>query len=156
MRGGETTLRLDAAARRVLELAGVRLSAIGEARADGGRLSFPISGGELIGTPPAGEIQHRGGGLRLSARDGHVDAGDLVVDTRRHIMIATIQGHRVPLLRLDLDAPSSLPGRGEPVVIPSRASLIGETLVAAIGDQLGVDALTRGLTLGSLRIAAET
>jgi hypothetical protein len=153
--GGVTTLRIDPTARRVLDLSGVGLEPIGEAAARDGRLRFPISGGTLSFKPAGGAIEHTGG-VRFRARGRHVDATGLIVDPANRVVTADIRGRRVPLLVLDLQLPRAAPAAGEDVVIPGRASVFGGTLVAVLGDELGVQPLTDGLPLGDVRIAAET
>ena len=153
--GGSATLRIDSAARRFLDLAGLDVTATGETRERADGLHFPVTGGRLSLQPGKGRIE-LAGGLRLSAGDRHVDATRLIVRLTERVVTAEVRGRRVPLLRLDGELPRTLPAPGEPVVIAARTSVVGETVAATLGRWLDVEALTRGLGLGSLRVHAET
>ncbi len=153
--GGETTLRLDSTTQRVLDLAGIKLSPIGDATVSNGRFVFPISGGKLATSPLSGTIQHSGG-LRFSAAGHSVDARDLTVDPTSGVVTAVVQGQRVPLLSLDVGDLDRVPPKGgAQIVIPASASLIGGSALRQIGDQLGVSALAKGLELGHLVVSAK-
>jgi hypothetical protein len=155
LEGGATTLRLDPTSARVLEAAGVDVSATGSAERRDGRLRFPVSGGELALTPPRGAIEHAGG-LRFSARGRRVDATELIVDPGNDVMTGIVRGRRIPLLRLDMQFPPALPPAGRELVISGRAAVFGGSIVGLLGRELGVEKLAEGLPLGSVRIAAET
>lgn len=153
--GGETTLRLDSTTRRVLDLAGIKLSPIGDATLRNGRFVFPISGGELATSPLGGTIEHSGG-LRFSAAGHGVDARDLIVDPTSDVVTAEVRGRRVPLLALDVGNLDKVPPKsGAQVVIPASASLLGGSALRQIGDRLGVSALANGLQLGHLVVSAK-
>jgi hypothetical protein len=153
--GGTADLRIDSAAGRFLKLAGLGLTATGDARERDGRLHFPVSGGQLSLQAGKSRIE-LAGDLRLTARDRHVDATRLIVRLTERVVTAEVRGRRVPLLRLEGDVPRALPIPGDSVDIATRASVVGETVVAELGQWLDVDALTRGLPLGTLRVTAET
>lgn len=154
--GGETTLRLDSTTRRVLDVAGIDISPIGDATRRNGRFVFPISGGKLATSPLSGTIQHSGG-LRFSAAGHSVDARDLTVDPTSDVVTAEVKGRRVPLLALDIGTIDRVPPKGgAQVVIPATASLLGGSTLSQIGDQLGVSALTEGLELGHIVVSAKS
>ncbi len=152
---GMTTFRLDRATLRVLDLAGVTLSATGDAERRGGRLRFPITGGELRLSPSGGTIDHAGG-LRFSGRGRRVDATDLVVDPAHNVVTAIVERKRVPLLVLDMELPRELPPAGEQIVVRGAVTAFGSTVVAALGSALRIEDLAGGLPLGSVLIAART
>ncbi len=153
--GGETTLRLDSTTQRVLDLAGVKLTPVGDATLRNGRFVFPISGGKLATSPLGGTIEHSGG-LRFSAAGHSVDARDLTVDPTSGVVTAEVEGRRVPLLSLDVGNLDKVPPNGgAQVVIPASASLLGGSALRRIGDQLGVSALANGLELGHLVVSAK-
>jgi hypothetical protein len=66
--GGNTTLKLDRGTARALDGLGVSVAPVSGARAAGGGIRFPISGGSIDPATAEGTIRHRGG-LRLRA--GH-------------------------------------------------------------------------------------
>ena len=149
--GGTTTLRLDAATRKLLDFAGVHVTAAGAATASGRRLSFPVAGGNLRFAPLRGRIDHRGA-LRFSAAGHSVEATNLEVRPGQKMLTADLAGHRVPLLRLDFSLPLRPPPAGGPVVLPGKAALIGGQAVSLLGDRLGVPVLKAGLPLGSVNV----
>ncbi len=153
--GGETSLRLDATAKRVLDLAGVKLTAAGEATMRDGRLIFPISGGKLTTSPLGGSIEHAGG-LRFTVGGQSVEATDLIVDPASKVATAEIAGRRVPLLSLEFGTPSRVPPKGgTQLEIPATASLIAPQALAQIGDKLGVSSLAKGIELGHIVVDAK-
>jgi hypothetical protein len=153
--GGETTLRLDATTKRVLDVAGIDISPIGDATRANGRYVFPISGGTLATSPLSGTIQHSGG-LRFSAAGHSIDARKLTVDPTSGVVTAEVEGRRVPLLSLDVGDLDRVPPRGgAQMVIPATASLLGGSALSQIGDRLGVSALAKGLELGHLVVSAK-
>ena len=155
VRGGATNLRLDSRTARVLEVGGVKLTAIGDASGSVDRLRFPITGGEVSLSPPGGRIEHAGG-LRFSVGGRGVDATDLVIDPAADVVTAEVAGRRVPLLALDLELPRDTPAEGQALVIPGTASLIGGSLVATLSDELGVDVLRGGLDLGRIEVSTKS
>ncbi len=153
--GGTTTLTLDPAAWRVLELAGVKLRAAGDAEGRDGTLRFPITGRKLRLSPPGGAINHAGA-LRFGARGERVRATDLIVDPVQDVVTAVVRGKRIPLLVLDVDLPRELPPAGEEITLEGRITAFGTSAVVALGNALEVQELADGLPLGSITIAAQT
>jgi hypothetical protein len=153
--GGTTTLELDGTAWQVLDLAGVKLRAVGDADGQGATLRFPITGGTLKLSPPGGAIDHAGA-LSFTARGKRVRARDLIVDPARDVITAVVRGKRIPLLVLDIDLPSELPPAGEEIIVDGRVTAFGTSAVVALGSVLEVEQLADGLPLGSIRISART
>lgn len=149
--GGSTTLRLSATSARVLDLAGVKLTATGAAQRDGDEFAFPIEGGKLELSPLGGRIEHAGG-LRISAHGQSLDATDLVLDPARAVLTAKVAGQRVPLLSLDMQPPDGLKA---PIVIPAQASVVGGAVVSLLGERLGVGVPKAGLPLGHVVVSAK-
>ena len=147
------TLRISAGAARILEYAGVRISAVGEGRGRGRELTFPITGGRLSVTPAEGRVD-LGGRLRISARGDHVDATDLRLDPAQEVVTARMEGRRVPVLRFKLRYPQALPAAGDPFVANGTVSVVGDRALEQLGSDFGVDILREGLPLGSLRVTA--
>jgi hypothetical protein len=153
--GGTTTLVLDATAWHVLELAGVKLRAAGEADGHGATLRFPITGGRISASPTRGAINHAGA-LHFTARSERVRAGDLVLDPAHNVITGVVRGKRIPLLVLDLDFPRELPPAGEEIAIKGRVTAFGTSAVVALGRALEIEQLADGLPLGSIKITART
>ncbi len=152
---GTTTLELDPTAWQVLELAGVKLRAAGDAEGRGATLRFPITGGQLRLSPAGGAINHAGA-LRFTARGERVRATDLVVDPAGNVVTAVVRGKRIPLLVLDMELPRDLPPPGEEITVEGRITAFGTSAIVALGRALEVDALADGLPLGAITIAART
>jgi hypothetical protein len=155
VRGGAATLRIDAATRRYLRLADIEVAAIGAADESDDEVRFPVTGGKLSSPVGVGRVD-LGGGLRVTANGRHVDATRMIIRLRERVVTAQVRGRRVPLLKLVVAPPASAPAPGERVVVSSRASVVGESVVSALGHALDVEPLTRGLPFGTLTIAAET
>jgi hypothetical protein len=153
--GGTTTLNLDASTWRVLELAGVKLRAAGDADGRGATLRFPITGGQLELAPTGGAINHAGA-LRFTARGERVRASDLIVDPAHNVVTGVVRGKRIPLLVLDMELPAELPPAGEEITIEGRITAFGSSAVVALGSALEVEELADGLPLGSIMIEART
>jgi hypothetical protein len=153
--GGTTTLEFDAAAWRVLELAGAQPRATGAAEGRGRTLRFPVTGGRLKVSPPGGAIEHAGA-MRFTARGEHVRARDLIVDPDNGVVTGVVRGRRIPILVLDLDVPRELPPAGDEIVMDGRVTAFGTSAVVALGGALDVEELADGLPLGSITIVART
>lgn len=151
--GGVITLRIDADAKQILDYAGFKLSAVGAADGRGHELWFPVRGGKLAVTPPAGRIDLEGV-LRISRGDKHVDATDLRIDAAQEVVTALVEGRRVPLLRFRLAYPRELPPAGSPFTAHGTVSIVGDRVVEQLGRTAEVAVLREGLPLGTMRIAA--
>lgn len=150
--GGVTTLRLDPAAEKILDFAGVKLTGVGDASGRDGTLRFPVSGGKLSLPPLRGDVEHAGG-LRITRKGRHVDATGLRLEPAKDVVSGVIEGRRVPLLRVDVGEPSTLAPPGRPFVIEGNAAVIGGRVLRAVGRDAGVDVLRSGLPLGRLRVS---
>src|SRR5829696_1414834 len=99
--GGTTTLSLDPAAVSALGSLGVGVTPIGPAKANGGGIAFPITGGDIHPSTAIGRIQHSGG-LRLSAGGKRLDVTRFNVRIAGEAFLtANVGGARVKLLTLD-------------------------------------------------------
>lgn len=152
IKGGVTTLRIDPAASKILDYAGVQLTGVNGAGGTGGVVRFPVTGGKLSLPPLQGRITHAGA-LRISVNGQHVDATDLRFEPAREVLTGVIRGKRVPLLRVKIAAPTTFtPGRA--VQLSGKASVIGSRIVKAFGRSQHVDVLRSGLPVGQLQISA--
>lgn len=152
--GGVTSLRLDSATMRVLDLAGVRLSPTGRARERGDAFRFPITGGTLDVDAPSGRIEHAGG-LRLEAAGRSIDITNLIVRPGRRLLMADVAGRQVPLLSLDTGKLRKIPVT-HTILIPATAGTLTLQAVPALNDRLGIDAFRDGLRLGRVEVSAKS
>ena len=152
--GGSTTLKLAPGTAKALSSLGVKVSPTGRARAAGGGIRFPITGGKIDPATAAGQINHRGG-LRLAAGGTRVVLKDYRVTVGKKIRLsAKVGGSRVHILEL----------RGKPRVTRSgfntnvsglRAVLTAKA-ARALNGAFGVKAFKKGLRLGSVSVKSKT
>jgi hypothetical protein len=150
--GGATTLALDPAVGRVLADNGVSVAPVAPATAGADGIAFPITGGEL-GDGTA-SIAHSGG-LTFSAGAASLTATDfdVRVDGARGVLVATVGGAQVPLLKLDLrDAQIGRAGAAT-TIGGIRASLTKEA-AKALNATFSVSLFTRGLVIGTVSVKA--
>jgi hypothetical protein len=152
--GGNTTLKLDRGTARALDGLGVSVAPVSGARAAGGGIRFPISGGSIDPATAEGTIRHRGG-LRLRA--GHtrvVLSQPRVAITERavrlsarvgksRINIATLSGARVARDGFNTD-------------VRNLRARLTQNAARALNGAFGVTAFKRGLTLGRVTVRSET
>lgn len=152
--GGATTLRLDPGTARALDTLGVSVAPVSGARAAGGGVRFPISGGAIEPATAAGTILHRGG-LRLRAGSTRVVLSSPRVSIAKNsvrlstrvggsrIHIATLSGARVSRDGFDVN------------VADARARLT-QKAARALNRAFGVTAFRRGLALGTVSVRSQT
>jgi hypothetical protein len=145
---GTTTLRLDAGTARALDALGVSVSALRPARAGGGGIAFPVSGGRIDPATAAGRIDHRGGLLLRSDRARvRLRAPRLSIGDRRSTMSVRIGRDRLHAFTLALSrAEVTRDGFGTDVSgVAVRLSRKG---AAALNAAFGTRAFERGLAIG--------
>lgn len=152
--GGATTLRLDRTTARALDGLGVSVAPVSGAAAAGGGVRFPITGGAIDPRTAAGRIDHRGG-LRLRAGRTRVVlaqpqvtvAGSAVRLSARvgggRIHIATLTGARVSR-------------SGFNTTVSGLRARLTQKAATALNRAFGVNALRRGLTLGTVTVRTRT
>jgi len=151
--GGKTILDIDETALAILDVAGVRVDAIGDAAASDGRFTFPITRGSVNIDPLSGTIEHAGG-LRFSAGGRNLEATDFVIRLGDDVLTAEVAGRRVPLLAVDLQqfsAPTS-----SSMVLPGTAAALSKDAVSALEDRLGVELPDASVSLGRIEVSAES
>ena len=153
--GGSTTLKLAPATAQALSSNGVSVTPIGPARARGGGVAFPITGGSIDPATARGAILHSGG-LRLSAGSTRVALRNfrVHVGARRAILTAAAGGARLTALSLSLrNAKVSRPGLGT-TVKRIRAVLTGQA-AKALNAAFDTNLFARGLPIGSVVVRAK-
>jgi hypothetical protein len=148
--GGRSVLELDSTVRRVLDLAGVDVSAVGRAKQVADGIAFPVVAGRLDADTPSGTIQHDGG-IRFSAAGHDLTATNLLLRPGQGRITARVDGRRMPFLETTLGAIRS---HGDTVEVPSRVK-IGEGFAKELNAALGTKVLSGGLSLGRLTTEAE-
>jgi hypothetical protein len=151
--GGATTLALDAGAARALQSLGIEAGPVDPARAVGGGLSFPISGGKVAVDGFAGAIRHAGG-IRLSKGSTNVELTSFTINVDdAPDLTALVGGQRVSILDLDLSGLEARV-RGRRITLSGvRASLTGAA-AGALNQAFATSAFAAGLTLGTATVAA--
>jgi hypothetical protein len=154
LHGGRTTLHLDRGTAGVLADNGVSVTAIDEATGGGTRFAFPITGGSVVPSTAAGEIEHVGG-LEFAAGDVTLSVEDFVIDTVEGVLTARVTGTqtRVPLLDLDASDARIQDTRNRFVVRGVQATLTDEA-AGALNDTFGVDLFSEGLSIGTATVRA--
>jgi len=152
--GGSTKLKVAPGTAKALSSLGVKVTPTGRARAAGGGVRFPITGGNIDPATAAGRINHRGG-LRFAAGGTRVVLKDYRVAVGKKIRLsAKVGGARLHILEL----------RGKPRVTRSgfntnvsglRAVLTAKA-ASALNRAFGVKAFKKGLRLGSVSVKSKT
>jgi hypothetical protein len=153
--GGRTDLALDAGVASALTALGVTpgVTAGATANADGS-LGFPITAGRVNARTLAGTIDHSGG-ITLTAGATVVTLSDFRIDTRRAQLWGKVNGSGlVPLLALDLTAPSVVVEDRSVSVLNVRATLTQEA-AAALNAAFGTTAFGAGLVIGTATVRGE-
>jgi hypothetical protein len=150
--GRATTLTLSKGTAAALTSLGVEVAPTGAARAEGRRVTFPISGGAIDPRTAAGRIEHRGG-LRLSAGGKSITLRDYVVRVGKRIRLsAEVGGDRVTIL--NLTGTPRVARRGFNMQVRGLTARLTRPAAQALNRTFGVHAFTRGLALGGVRVAA--
>lgn len=155
VKGGSTTLSVDAGTVDVLTANHVSVTAIAGAKGKAPKFSFPITKGRVDPKTAAGTITHRGG-LKFSVGRTKLDVQDFVVDTTNGVLTARVSGTqtRIPLLKLDTgQAKISTPHRRF-VVADVRATLTAEA-AAALNTTFHVTLFKAGLLIGTAKVDAK-
>jgi hypothetical protein len=132
---------------------GAKLTGVDGASDRDGTLRFPVLGGRLSLAPFRGEVQ-LAGALRITLEGRHVDATSLRLDPAKDVVTGIVQSKRVPLLRVDVGEPATLPDPKRPLALNGDAAVIGDRVLTALGRDAGVDVLRSGLPLGRLQVSA--
>ncbi len=151
---GSTKLKLDRGTARALDALGVSVSPVSPARAAGGSIRFPISGGAINPATGAGVIEHSGA-LQLRAGTTRVRLVDprIAVGKRARLSVR-VGGKRLHAFLLSLRH-AKVTRRG----LDTRISRVGVVLsakgAAALNQAFGVHAFARGLRIGTATVNAK-
>lgn len=148
LKGGSTTLALDAGTAAALTSLGVAPSVIAPGTAEAAGLAFPITGGRLNASTFAGTIPHSGG-IALTAGTTRVELKNfrIGIDATPALSAQVGDGPARVDLALDLSAARTGISARTAVVRGVKVSLTGEA-ATALNQAFGVTALTAGLPLG--------
>ena len=155
LKGGGTTLALDAGTATALTSLGVAPSVIAPGTASAAGLRFPITAGRLSATTFAGTIDHSGG-IALTAGATRVELKNFRINITGSPTLTAQVGDgttRVPLA-VDLSAAKTGISNRTAVVRGAKVSLTAES-AAALNAAFKVSALTAGLPLGIADVRGE-
>jgi hypothetical protein len=151
---GSTKLKLDRGTARALDALGVAVSPVGPARAAGGGVRFPISGGAINPATGAGVIEHSGA-LQLRAGSTRVRLVEprIAVGKRARLSVS-VGGKRLHAFLLSLRR-AKVTRRGLDTRISRVRVLLSAKGAAALNRAFGVHAFTRGLPIGTATVNAK-
>jgi len=153
IRGGATTLSLDAAVAGVLTAADIAVSPIDPATASEAGIAFPITRGVLNDGSGAGRLEHSGG-LRIAKGGASVSLTDFIVTTGRHpALTAKVGDARVRIIDLDADQARVSPSTFGVRITGVEAELT-RVAARALNEALDTRVFTRGLELGMVSVDA--
>lgn len=148
---GGTTLKIDASTAEALTSLGVSVAPIKPAKAAGGGVRFPVTGGMLDSKTLAGNIRHSGG-LRFSNGTTTVDLTRFTINIDKNPdLVATVGGKRVSILNLDLSGLKNS-SKGKSIKLSGVKASLTADAAAALNGAFGVTAFTEGLALGTASV----
>jgi len=154
IRGGATTLALDAGAGAALASLGVAPGVIGPATAGADGLRFPITGGTVDPTTLFGQVRHSGG-ISLTRGSTVVRLRDFVIDLDESPSLSARLGHRrVDILRLDIAGVAPV-AEGATVTLGGIEARLTAAAAGALNRAFGTRAFTEGLLLGTATVRAQ-
>lgn len=153
--GGGTAVRVTAP----LADLGLTIALTGSATAlDGGRVLFPISGGDLDAMTLAGQILHEGSGISLSTALATVGLGNFIIDTVASRLLADVTVNGVAfaedLAILAFDLGSVTPAQLTDLLNPALALSFTNEAALALTTVFGAPDLT-GAEFGLAATAPE-
>jgi len=153
IRGGATTLSLDAAVAGALTAADISVAPIDPATASPAGIAFPITRGVLNDGSGAGRLEHSGG-LRIAKGDASVSLTDFTVTTGRHPgLTARVGDARVRIIDLDTDGARLSPSAFAVRIAGVEAELT-RAAAQALNAALDTRVFSRGLVLGTVSVDA--
>ena len=145
--GGSTALKLDPGTAKALTALGVSVKPINPAKVKGGKVVFPITGGEVGAGLKSAEIDHSGG-LKFSAGGASLAAKSFQIKVgNKNKLTAKVGKARVPLLKLDLGKAKVTRDGLDTKVANVKGSLTA-IAAGALNDTFGVNVFTRGIPIG--------
>ena len=147
--GKDTNLTLAPATVQALQAAAVQVGPVAPATAaSSGGVNLPVTGGTLTQVSMRGTIDHSGG-LKFTHAGKTATASNFVLNTNQGILSATVQGHHVPLLAVDLTHLVRTTSGSEIVASGITSTLVASAAVLLDG-KLATTVFTKGLPIGSL------
>lgn len=148
---GGTTLKIDSGTAAALTSLGVAVTPIKPAKAAGGGVRFPVTGGRLDSKTLVGNIRHSGG-LRFSNGTTTVDLTRFTINIdAQPDLVATVGGKRVSILNLDLSGLKNR-SKGKSIKLSGVKASLTADAAAALNGAFGVTAFTEGLALGTASV----
>ncbi len=154
IRGGATTLALDAAVAQALTAANISVAPIDPATASEAGIAFPITRGVLDDISGAGRLEHSGG-LRIARGGASVALTDFIVTTtgRQPALTARVGNARVRIIEFDTDDVRVSP-YAFGVRITGLEAELTRAAANALNDALDTRVFARGLELGMASVDA--
>lgn len=154
LKGGSTTLRLNAATAQVLTDNGISVTPASEARVRKGGIAFPVQGGLLNAKTLAGRVTHSGG-LTFTAGGKDLTIRDFTINTRKKQLSAYVDeaGARVPVLNLNLAKAKVKVTKKHLTVSHVRARLTAAA-AGALNSYYSTDLFKGGLKIGTATLRA--
>lgn len=155
IKGGNTSLKVDAGTVKVLTDNKVSVTAISPADGKAPTFSFPIRNGKVDATTLDGFINHRGG-LQFKVGKTKLGVKDFTIDTTKGVLTARVSGTqtRIPLLKLDLSGAKVDKSDSKVVVSNVRATLTAEA-ATALNATFKVTLFKAGLLIGTAKVDAK-
>lgn len=154
LRGGDTTLALDAGAASALQSLSITPGVVGDATAGGDGLAFPITRGKVNAETLAGSVEHSGG-ISLTRGGTVVQLTDFTIGIDESPALSAVVngGDRVEILTLDV-ANIERSVRGRTIVVSGVVASLTADAAGALNAAFGTTAFEEGLTLGSATLRA--
>jgi hypothetical protein len=152
--GGATTLKLNGSTAAALAANGVSVAPIGPAKARGGGIAFPITGGAIDPATAAGRITHSGGlalaagGTRVALKQFNVHVG-----ARRAILTARAGGQRLTVLSLSL-ADAKVKRKGIATTVSGIRAVLSGQAAKALNALFDTSLFRKGLAIGTVTVKA--
>ncbi len=152
--GGSTTLKLDAGLAKALTGAGVAVGPVSPATAKkGGRVAFPITGGELNPKTAAGVINHSGG-LSIKAGKTTVSLTNFRIKVGKRVSLSARVGNaRLKILDLSL-AKAKVSRNGFGLKVRGVRAYLSRGAAGALNKAFKTHLFRRGTRVGTASVSA--
>ena len=152
--GGSTTLKLDAGLAKALTGAGVAVGPVSPATAKkGGRVAFPITGGELNPKTAAGVIDHSGG-LSIKAGKTTVSLTNFRIKVGKRVSLTARVGNaRLKILDLSL-AKAKVSRNGFGLKVRGVRAYLSRGAAGALNKAFKTHLFRRGTRVGTASVSA--
>jgi hypothetical protein len=151
--GGSTTLKLDAGTARALQSLGVAVSPVRPAKASGGGIAFPVTGGRIDPATAAGTIEH-GGGLLLRSGSVRLRLTSPTITVGKSARLSVrAGGRRIHAFTLSLRA-AKVSRSGLGTTVRGVRVLLSGKGASALNRTFGVKAFRKGMRIGTATVKA--